>query len=209
MYLRWSLCTMYKFTRMPAEGYRRRLRSLLLCLCDGLSSANELPCVLISLYESSGLPSISDCDSYLMPHLPPPLSRPPPPFIHPPPPPPQTPQRVMMIVALLQVRAARSAPASTRLSAASCATTATPAVPWPPSRTGASSWPKVTGWRARARRWRSGRGSRCQACPRAWRQWRCCGWCSRGCWIWTTRCSASGASCTWSTRSTPARPTRG
>ena len=33
MYLRWSLCTLY-FACMPGENYRRRLRSLLLCLCD-------------------------------------------------------------------------------------------------------------------------------------------------------------------------------
>ena len=42
------------FTRMPGESYRRRLRSLLLyyfVFC--ISSANELPCVLI-LYEHSG-----------------------------------------------------------------------------------------------------------------------------------------------------------
>ena len=48
MYFWWSLCTLYSsfedvllvefmylvFTRMPGESYRRRLRSLLLCLCD-------------------------------------------------------------------------------------------------------------------------------------------------------------------------------
>ena len=33
MYLWWSLCTLY-FTHMPGVSYRRRLRSLLLCLSD-------------------------------------------------------------------------------------------------------------------------------------------------------------------------------
>ena len=34
MYLWWSLCTLYLFTRVPGESYRRRLGSLLLFLCD-------------------------------------------------------------------------------------------------------------------------------------------------------------------------------
>ena len=35
------------FTRMPGESYRRRLRSLLLCLCDVFRALINSPCVLI------------------------------------------------------------------------------------------------------------------------------------------------------------------
>ena len=31
------------FTRMPGESYRKRLRSLLLCLCDVFRALRELP----------------------------------------------------------------------------------------------------------------------------------------------------------------------
>ena len=56
VYFWWSLCTlklygiecvllvefMYLiFTRMPGESYRRRLRSLLLCLCDVFQSSAD------------------------------------------------------------------------------------------------------------------------------------------------------------------------
>ena len=34
IYLRWSLCILYKFTCMPGESYHSQLMSLLLCLCD-------------------------------------------------------------------------------------------------------------------------------------------------------------------------------
>ena len=36
------------FARTPGDNYRRRLRSLLLCLCDSFL-AYQLPCVLIML----------------------------------------------------------------------------------------------------------------------------------------------------------------
>ena len=44
LYLWWSLCTLYFCICMPGESYRRRLRSLLLCVLRS-SSENYLPCV--------------------------------------------------------------------------------------------------------------------------------------------------------------------
>ena len=66
----WSLCTLYihplvefmylAFTRMPGEDYRRRLRSLLCCLCD-VFRALKFSCVWI-LHERSWPRSDSDYD---------------------------------------------------------------------------------------------------------------------------------------------------
>ena len=49
------------FTPMPGESYRRRLRSFVVVLMLRISSANELPCVLI-VHERPGPRSVSDCD---------------------------------------------------------------------------------------------------------------------------------------------------
>ena len=51
------------FTRMPGASYRRRLRSLLLRLCDVVRALiNSLFCMLI-LHRRSGPLSVSDCSN--------------------------------------------------------------------------------------------------------------------------------------------------